>query len=100
MLLYNVTVIIEESSANEWLQWMNETHIPAVMGTDKFVSHRLLKVLDSPNEGITFCVQYVAETQAEYDDYKTNFAPALQAELQSKFENKFVVFRTLMEFLG
>lgn len=99
MLLYNVTIIIEEDSAAEWLRWMKESHIPAVMETGKFVSNRLLKVLDSPNEGVTYCAQYVAENQAEYDDYQRNYAPALQAELKERFENKHVVFRTLMEFV-
>lgn len=100
MLLYNVTLIIEESSAQEWLQWMQEIHIPEVMATGKFVSNRLLKVLDSPNEGVTYCSQYVAEDETEYNDYKINFAPALQAKLQSKFENKVLAFRTLMEFIS
>lgn len=100
MLLYNVTVILENSAAEEWLQWMKEVHIPEVMETGKFVSNRLLKVLDSPNEGITYCVQYVAEDRLTYEDYKQNYAPALQAELQKKFENRFVAFRTLMEFVA
>lgn len=100
MLLYNVTVIIEDKAAADWLTWMKESHIPDVMATGKFVSNRLLKVLDSPNEGITYCMQYVVETAADYKDYQENYAPALQAELQKKFENKFVVFRTLMEFVG
>jgi hypothetical protein len=100
MLLYNVTVIIEDAAQEEWLQWMQEIHIPAVMETGKFVSNRLLRVVDSPNEGITFCVQYIAESLAEYEDYQLNHAPALQAELQTKFENRFVAFRTLMEFVA
>ena len=100
MLLYNVTLIIEEAAAEEWLQWMTEIHIPEVMATEKFVSNRLLKVLDSPNEGVTYCAQYVLESEEEYQDYQDNFAPALQADLQAKFENRFVAFRTLMEFVG
>ncbi len=100
MLLYNVTVIIEDSAAEEWLKWMQEIHIPEVMETGKFVSNRLLKVLDSPNEGVTYCTQYVAESLADYNDYQANYAPALQAKLQQKFENRFVAFRTLMEFVG
>ena len=100
MLLYNVTLILEESAADEWLQWMQETHIPAVMATGMFVSNRLLKVLDSPNEGATYCTQYVAETQENYDQYQQIYAPALQADLNTKFENRFVAYRTLMEFVG
>ena len=100
MLLYNVTIIIEDSAVEEWLQFMNESHIPEVMATGKFVSNRLLKILDSPNEGVTFCSQYVVENLIDYEDYQQNFAPALQADLQQKFENKFVAFRSLMEFIA
>ncbi len=98
MLLYNVTLIIEDTAVEEWLSWMHETHIPAVLATEKFVSHRLLKVLDSPNEGVTYCVQYVVENSSNYEDYLLNFEPALQADLQQKFENRFVAYRTLMEY--
>ncbi len=99
MLLYNVTVILEDSAASEWLQWMQETHIPQVMATGKFVSNRLLKVLDSPNEGQTFCAQYVVEDLASYEAYRTMHSPALQADMQARFENRFVAFRTLMQYV-
>lgn len=99
MLLYNVTLILEDSAVEEWLVWMLNTHIPAVLNSGKFVSHRLLKVLDSPNEGTTYCVQYVAEDRAAYEDYQLHHAPALQADLQHKFENRYVAFRTLMEYI-
>ncbi|UKT63172.1 DUF4286 family protein [Pedobacter mucosus] len=99
MLLYNVTLILEESVAEEWLQWMQETHIPQVMATGMFVSNRLLKVVDSPNEGVTYCSQYVAETQENYEQYLTVYAPALQQDLNDRFENRFVAYRTLMEFV-
>ena len=44
MFLYNVTIIIEDAAAEEWLQYMNEFHIPEIMATGKFVSNRLLKI--------------------------------------------------------
>ncbi|MET4082457.1 hypothetical protein ABIB40_002415 [Pedobacter sp. UYP30] len=100
MLLYNVTLILEESIANEWLDWMQKTHIPAVMDTEKFLSHRLLRVVDSPNEGVTYCTQYVAESDEKYKEYLAEFAPALQHELDTKFANKFVAYRTVMEIVG
>ncbi|MEJ7557358.1 MAG: DUF4286 family protein [Pedobacter sp.] len=99
MLLYNVTLIIEDEVANKWLDWMQEIHIPQVMETGMFVSSRLLKVVDSPNEGVTFCAQYVAENMENYNKYQDDFAPVLQADLNEKFANKFVAFRTLMEYV-
>jgi hypothetical protein len=99
MLLYNVTVILEEDAAQEWLIWMKEVHIPEVMATGKFVSNRLLKVVDSPNEGVTYCTQYIADNLAAYDDYQENYASELQAAMHQKFENRYVSFRTLMEYI-
>lgn len=99
MLLYNVTVIVDDANADEWLQWMKEFHIPKVMASGKFVSNRLLKVVDSPNEGQTYCVQYVADNLTAYEDYQTNYSPAMQTELQRKFENKLVAFSTLMQYI-
>ncbi|TCD12602.1 DUF4286 family protein [Pedobacter frigidisoli] len=100
MLLYNVTLILDDTAAEEWLQWMQETHIPEVMATGMFVSHRLLKVIDSPNEGVTYCAQYVAETMENYTEYQDVYAPNLQADLNERFKNRFVAYRTLMEFVS
>lgn len=100
MLLYNVTTIIDDTAADSWLKWMEDVHIPNVMASGKFVSYRLLRVLDSPNEGVTYCAQYVVEHMADYQDYQEKFAPALQAEVNERFENKFVSFRTLMEYIA
>jgi len=99
MFLYNVTLILEDAAAEEWLQWMQNVHIPEVMATGLFVSNRLLKVVDSPNEGVTYCTQYVVETLDNYNKYQETFAPALQAELNEKFKNRFVAYRSLMEFV-
>jgi len=99
MLLYNVTLILEDAAAAEWLKWMQEVHIPEVMATGLFVSNRLLKVLDSPNEGVTYCAQYVLENQDQYNTYQSTYAPALQEKLNEKFKNRFVAYRTLMEFI-
>ena len=100
MFLYNVTLILEDAVAEEWLQWMQDVHIPQVMATGMFVSNRLLKVVDSPNEGVTYCSQYVVETLDLYNKYQETFAPALQAELNEKYKNRFVAYRSLMEFVA
>ena len=100
MLLYNVTLIIEDASADAWLQWMQEEHIPKVMATGMFVSNRLLKVIDSPNEGVTFCSQYIVQTMEEYDTYQQEYAPGFQEEMNTLFKDKFVAFRTLMEYIA
>ncbi|KIO78005.1 hypothetical protein TH53_06135 [Pedobacter lusitanus] len=100
MLLYNVTLIIEEVSAAAWLQWMQEEHIPEVMSTGLFVSNRLLRVVDSPNEGVTYCAQYVLQSIEDYNAYQLKHADSFSAELNSRFKDKYVSFATLMEYIA
>ena len=100
MIIYNVTVILDEDIHGEWLQWMQIGHLQDVMDTKCFISNRILKVLDSPNEGVTYCVQYIAETIENYREYQSKFAPALQAAFPKHFANKFVIYRTIMESLA
>ncbi len=67
------------------------------MATGLFESHRVLKVLDSPNEGVTYCIQYHTKTRENYNQFNNKYQLALQATHQQKFENLFVMFNTLME---
>lgn len=99
MILYNVTIIIEDSIHESWLKWMQNTHIGQVMDTGCFASNRMLKVIDSPNEGITYCIQYIADSIDKYNEYKEKYAAAMQADFPEEFANKFVSFRSLMEFV-
>jgi hypothetical protein len=98
MLLYNVTVGIDKDIELEWLQWMKENHIPAVMQTGMFVSSKLYKVLHDQDDGtISYSVQYFAETIDQVQQYLEVFAPVLIEEHRHRFINKHVVFQTLLE---
>ena len=99
MILYNVTVILDEEIHQDWLTWMKDYHIADVMATSCFISYRMLKVIDSPNEGVTYCIQYISEDRQKYDEYQSNHATALRASFPSRFNEKFVIYRSLMEFV-
>lgn len=99
MYLYNITVIVETDSAFDFLQWVNANFIDKIMQTECFVSNRFLKIVDSPNDGVSYCLQFIAETLESYSDYKENHEQTLLAQLYSQFDKKLVTFSTLMEFL-
>ena len=98
MILYNVTVGIDNSIESEWKKWMIEVHIPDVIATGQFVDHKFFKVLshDEPNSS-SFSIQYFAKTKENLQVYQENFAEKLQRDHQEKFANKFVAFRTILE---
>ena len=97
MIVYNETIIVDEGIYKEWLHWMQTVHIPAVMATGYFDSYRVLNVLDSPNEGVTYCIQYHANNLEDYNQFNSKHQQQLQASHQQRFENMFVMFNTLMQ---
>ncbi len=100
MYLYNVTINIDESIHDHWLQWMNTEHIPAMLATGKFSKALMWRVvIEEEMGGITYAVQYTTDSKETLQQYYAENAPELRA--QSKpFEGKFVAFRTELELIS
>lgn len=99
MIIYNVTVNIENDVREEWLQWMKEKHIPDVMRTGFFLENKICKVLVNEEQGTTYSIQYTCKSMEILEDYQRTHASRLQKEHADKYANKFVAFRTLLEVL-
>lgn len=76
---------------------MQEVYIPAVMETGHFKSYQVLTVIDSPNEGITYCIQYNAESIEDFNEFYNHHLHRLQEMHNAAFENQFLMFNTLMK---
>jgi len=100
MIIYNVTLNVDEDIASEWMDWMKQVHIPEVMETGVFTDYRICRVLAEEAGGFTYAVQYSCPDMDAYERYRTTFAPGLQAKTLSKYGSKIVAFRTLLEVLG
>lgn len=97
MVLYNVTVNIDEDVHDEWLQWMKEVHIPDVMNTGHFLENKICKILAESEGGISYAIQYLCKDMNEYENYQSSHAPRLQKDHTDRYGGKFVAFRTLLE---
>jgi Domain of unknown function (DUF4286) len=97
MIIYNVTINIENDVREEWLNWMKTVHIPDVMRTGYFLENKICKVLVDEEQGTTYSIQYTAANINDYEEYKSLHAPRLQKEVSDRYANKFVAFRTILE---
>jgi hypothetical protein len=97
MIVYNDTVILDDTAEQEWLTWMKETHIPAIMATGHFSSYRILSIIDSPNDGVTYCVQYNADTIEQFQEYYSKHLFKFKEIHEQQFAERFVLFNTLMK---
>ena len=100
MIIYSVTVSIDNSIQADWLQWMQEVHIPDVMSTGMFMDSHIHRLLDPPPhdpDSSTYNIQYTCATMADYVAHQERFAPQLQKDHTDRYKDKFVAFRTLLE---
>lgn len=100
MYIYNVTINIDESVHDRWIEWMKKEHIPAMLATGKFTKALMTRVMvEEEMGGMTYSVQYRLKNKEDLKKYYAEDAEKLRA--QSKpFEGKFVAFRTELEIVS
>ncbi len=99
MVIYNVTLNVDNHILDEWISWMKEEHIPKVMETGFFTDFHFLKLLsgEQSEDTTTYAVQYKCATVKELADYLDNHAHALQKEHRDAFGEQVLAFRTMLE---
>ena len=99
MYIYNVTINVDNSIHDEWLTWIHN-HIPEVLATGRFSSARFTQVLvDEEMGGVTYSVQYSANTRQDLDDYYKYDAEKLRISGMQKFADKMLAFRTELKIV-
>ncbi len=100
MIIYNVTINVDESIQQSWLKWMQNKHINDVLATGLFTNAKMVKVLvEEEMGGVTYAVQYFTDSRSKLEDYYKNHAPRLRQEGLQLFADKMLVFRTELEVL-
>ncbi len=94
MYLYNVSVIVEDEesqSVRELLIAQMET------ARDSGLAVRLLKLLDSPHEGVTYSLQLEAADSETVNTFQREHLAILQAKTHQHHEGKVFYFDSLMQ---
>ncbi|MDG5490841.1 DUF4286 family protein [Psychroserpens sp. SPM9] len=100
MIIYNVTINIDDSVHNHWLEWMKTEHIPQVLGTGKFEKATFSQVLvEEEMGGQTYSVQYFSYSREALDAYYREDAERLRSEGLKKFADKMLAFRTELQIV-
>jgi hypothetical protein len=101
MYIYNVTINIDESVHEQWLAWMQKTHIPEMMATGKFTQAKMCRVLIVEEMGgLTYSVQYSVNSKEILQNYYQEDAPRLRQDGLQLFSDKMLVFRTELEVIS
>ena len=98
MIIYNVTVKLENEIVKDWVSWMKTEHIPDLMNTGLFSDYKLCHLLEQDElEGTTYVVQYYCDSIEHYNTYISEHAQKMRDKGFQRFGNRFIAFRTVME---
>jgi hypothetical protein len=97
MNIYSVTIAIQAGIELEWVQWMNQVHVPDVLKTGCFLECRMHKVIGSDGDEPTYVMQYSCRSLEDYHRYRDSFAPARQKDHTDRFSGRFRGSRQLLE---
>ena len=99
MIIYNVTINVNESIHSAWLKWMQNKHINDVLSTGLFTNAKMVKVYLGRNgwwQPMPFNILPILE--AKLEDYYKNHAQDYAKRLTT-FADKMLAFRTELEVM-
>jgi len=100
MIIYNITINVDESIHEDWVNWMQEIHVPEVLATGKFTKALMSEVLVKEDlGGVTYSIQYTCKSSELLLKYYQEDAQRLRDAVVKKFGDKFGVFRTEMKIV-
>lgn len=98
MILFNITILSDIEIHEELKSWILTDFIPAIASEEIFKSQSLLKILNSPNEGVTYSLQFVAENEDKIAIFRKGHLNSLHNKSQNEYANKLFLIESLMEF--
>lgn len=100
MIVYNITIKIHTAIESEWLVWQKQEHIPEIMSTGLFTENKIFRLLEHDEaDSITYVMQYFSHSLENYNSYIEKFALPLRQKAISKWGDRFIAFRTIMELV-
>ena len=99
MIIYNVTITVEDDIKEDWLSWMKKEHIPEVIERGGFIKAQIKKVITKSNSENTFAIAYTCSNMKDLHKYQINCANNLQKKHIDRYGDKAVAFSTIMEII-
>ena len=94
MYLYNISIIVEDDTVESLINWVQQDWFKSLPQQSK-----LLKMLDSPHEGQTYCIQTIFEHSSDIPKFQQDILSLLQIRIAEQHTNKAFLFDSTMKYL-
>lgn len=94
MYLYNISIIVENDHHEALINWVKNNWLPVLPSEAKF-----LKMLDTPHEGHTYCVQIIVPYATDIQEFQVGNLTSLQEYIGSNHAEKAFIFDSTMKYI-
>lgn len=100
MLIYNMTMNVDENIHLKWKQWLDENYIPSMLNTKKFSKALVTQVMvNEEMGGITYSIQFTAPTKSHLEAFQEVHKPKVESKFQ-QFKGKVVFFSSVLKVVS
>ncbi|EEI91894.1 hypothetical protein HMPREF0765_2608 [Sphingobacterium spiritivorum ATCC 33300] len=94
MYLYNISIITEDSVHAEIMDWVKT----GILSQSEYPA-KFLKLLNSPHEGQTHCIQLVVEKEQDIETFNAKYLAPFQEFISTSHHGKAFIFDSIMKYL-
>lgn len=96
-MILNTTYLVGTEVEQRFLNWLRSSYVPMALETKLVFDARLMKVLTSEEEGISYSLQFTSKDARDLNAFKKEvFAPS-EVELRRLFGERVLYFSTILK---
>jgi len=97
MYIYNLTTLVSQSIANQWLEWMQSERIPSLLSSGLVEAQNLYHLLDQDDsEGLTYVWQIITDSEENMNRFLNELEPQMQEESILRWRDSALSFASKM----
>ena len=101
MVLVNETFSVDINHSDDWIKWIQEQYIPALVESKLLENCILSRVQNSQIQGAeSFALQFVVTNESKLTIWKENLDPELKQKLNAKFAGRYASFQTFLNIIS
>lgn len=99
MYTYSLTISLEPQTEAEWLEYMKQEHIPAIIETGYFDEIAVAQIIEpaSDDKSVSYNIQCVAGTMEHLRLYMSKEAPRIHGKHDKTFAKRFHAVDALLK---
>lgn len=101
MIIYNITTLVSWPIHEEWREWMANEFLPAVLSTQLFTHHQMVRLMEvNEEDGPTYAVQLYLKNASDFNSYREKYLRSFQEIEKLMWGDDATSFASLMEVIN